>query len=247
MLSKSAARTFFLVGTGACSVAFIGLTVDTFRRIPAQTHAQDISASVVRGKELWESSNCMGCHTLFGEGGYYAPELTRVMERRGPDFVRAMLRDPASMYPGQRQMQDYRLRPEQIEDLVAFLSWAGKVDLNDFPPRPTLMPVSVPGTSATQGVARSDDRPKVFNQLCVACHSLGGQGGAVGPALDGVGDRYDAEYIKRWLHDPAAVKPGAKMPKLPLGEEQILELSAFLSHQKKAQEPAPAGNKETQP
>ena len=176
-----------------------------------------------------------------GEGGYYAPELTLVMERRGPDFVRAMLRDPESMYPGQRRMQNYHFATEQIEDLVAFLSWAGKVDLQGFPPRPTLMPIAVPASNASQGIARADDRPKIFNQLCVACHSLGGQGGKVGPALDDVGDRRDAEYIKRWLRDPFAVKHDSKMPKLPITEGQVQELSAFLAHQTKTKDPGAAG------
>ncbi len=233
MLSKSAARLFFIVGTASCSVVFLGLTVDTFAKIPAQTHQDALTPAVIRGKEVWEAKNCMGCHTLFGEGGYYAPELTRVMERRGPDFVRAMLRDPEKLYPGQRKMQNYHLPEDQIEDLVAFLDWAGKVDLQGFPPRPSLVPMAVPAPNAAQGLARTEDRPKVFNQLCIACHALGGQGGTVGPALDGVGDRRDAEYIKRWLRDPFAVKADSRMPKLPVTEEQIQELSAFLAHQKK--------------
>lgn len=37
MLSKSAARTFFLTGTIGLSVIFLGLTVDTMRRVPDQT------------------------------------------------------------------------------------------------------------------------------------------------------------------------------------------------------------------
>ncbi len=243
MLSKSAARAFFIGGTVVCSLAFLGLTVDTFARIPAQTNQSEITPAVARGKGTWESKNCMGCHTLFGEGGYYAPELTLVIDRRGPDFVRAMLRDPEAMYPGQRRMQNYHFREDEIDDLVAFLSWAGKVDLQGFPARPTLMPMAVPAANASQGVARADDRPKVFNQLCVACHSLGGQGGNVGPALDQVGDRHDADYIKRWLRDPSAVKADSKMPKLPITEGQVQELSAFLAHQTKepavTQEPKP--------
>ena len=43
---------------------------------------------------------------LLGEGAYYAPELTRVYARRGPDFIAAMLRDPEAMYPGQRRSED---------------------------------------------------------------------------------------------------------------------------------------------
>lgn len=225
MLSKKAARAFFLVGTAVCSLAMVGLTIDSFRRIPAQTHADRITPAVARGKDLWDHNNCMGCHTILGEGAYYAPELTRVYRRRGPEFIRAMLRDPAAMYPGQRQMQNYHFNPAQIDDLVAFLQWVDGMDLNGFPPEPTLNQVALPSGA----IAPADDRPQVFNQLCVACHALGGRGGAVGPALDHVGDRLNADYLTRWLHDPQAVKPGTLMPRLPLTEPQIRELVAFLS------------------
>ena len=57
-------------------------------------------------------------------------------------------------------------------------------------------------------------------------------GGLVGPTLDGVGKRLTTEYIAAWLRDPAAVKPGTRMPKLPLTDKDITELSAFLSQQK---------------
>lgn len=225
MLSKKAARAFFLTGTAVCSVAFLALTVDSFQRIPAQTHAERITDSVRRGKDLWDHSNCMGCHTLLGEGAYYAPELTRVYRRRGPEFIRAMLRDPEAMYPNQRRMQNYHFTPAQIDDLVDFLRWIDGMDLNGFPPTPTLNAVA----TAAGGVAPTGDRPQVFNQLCMACHSLGGRGGAVGPALDRVGERLNRDYIVRWLHDPQSIKPRTAMPRLPLSEAQIQELAAFLS------------------
>lgn len=229
MLSKSAAKTFFLVGTGLCSVAFLLLTADTLARVPEQTNEQNLTPAVHRGKDLWEANNCMGCHTLLGEGAYYAPELTRVYERRGPEFIRAMLRDPQSMYPGQRRMQQYDFTEEEIDDLVAFLQWVGEMDLNGFPPAPTLAATAAPSSSSTGPVARDDHRPRVFDQMCVACHALEGRGGTVGPALDGVGDRYDAEWIDRWLHDPPAVKQGTTMPRLPLTDAQIGELTTYLS------------------
>jgi nitric oxide reductase subunit C len=232
MLSKSAARAFFLAGTAVCSVAFIGLTVDTFQRIPAQTHADKITDAVARGKDLWDSSNCMGCHTLLGEGAYYAPELTLVHARRGPQFIAAMLRDPEKMYPGQRKMQNYHFSEPQIADLVAFFEWIGHMDLNGFPPKPNLMQIALPESSQGHAIAESGTRPQIFNQLCIACHTLGGQGGKVGPVLDGVGGRLQADYLERWLRDPLAVKPDSRMPKLPLSDGQIEELVAFLSQQK---------------
>jgi nitric oxide reductase subunit C len=225
MLSKSAARAFFLAGTALCAVAFIGLTIDTFARIPKQTRQDQLTDAVIRGKDLWDRSNCMGCHTLLGEGAYYAPELTKVIERRGPVFVRAMLTDPEAMYPGQRRMWKYDFSERDKDDLIAFFTWIGGMDLNGFPPAPTLGAVATPqGT-----VAVTRDRPQIFSQLCVACHMLGGAGAKVGPALDGVGARLTQAQIRAWLQDPPAVKPGTAMPKLPLTDGQLDELAAFLS------------------
>jgi nitric oxide reductase subunit C len=227
MLSKSAAKAFFLGGTGLFGLVFVGLTWDTFQRIPKQTNAAEITPAVERGKDLWDSNNCMGCHTLFGEGAYYAPELTKVYERRGPIFIRGMLKDPEAMFPGQRRMTNYGFSDAQIDDLVAFLAWAGHVDLNGFPPKPTL------GAPAQRDTgANAVHRPEIFTQLCIACHSLGGSGGTVGPALDGVGTRRDADYLGKWIKDPLAVKADTKMPKFPLTDAQITELVQFLAAQK---------------
>ncbi|MBL7671871.1 MAG: cytochrome c [Bdellovibrionaceae bacterium] len=236
MLSKSQAKAFFLFGTAVCSAAFIGLTIDTFQRIPSQTRQQNMNPEVIRGKHLFEKNNCMGCHTIFGEGAYYAPELTKVFERRGSVFIKAILKDPEAMYPGQRKMVNNNFSEDEISDLTEFLKWIGNVDTNGFPPKPTLnMVASVNSGGAsteTEAVVNRANRPQVFNQLCVACHSLKGQGGSVGPALDGVGSRFDARYLEKWIRDPISVKADSKMPKLPLSEADIAELVAYLSQLK---------------
>jgi nitric oxide reductase subunit C len=69
---------------------------------------------------------------------------------------------------------------------------------------------------------------------CTGCHSIGGKGGAAGaaigaPPLDDVYKRKSKNDIAVWLADPSKVKPGTKMPKLPLTPEQITEISEFLS------------------
>jgi nitric oxide reductase subunit C len=228
MLSKSAAKAFFLGGTAVCTLAFLGLTADTVQRIPAQTHEENLSPEVIRGKDLWDTSNCMGCHTLLGEGAYYAPELTRVYERRGPEFIRLMLRDPQAMYPGQRRMQQYDFTDQEIDDLVAFLEWVNGMDLNGFPPAPTLTSSGAPSAGPASPEAPHDGRPATFSQTCVACHAVGGRGGNVGPALDGVADRFDDAYLRRWLADPNSVRPGTAMPRLPLTDAQLGELVTWL-------------------
>lgn len=229
MLTKSAAKKFFLIGTIVCSGCFVLLTVDTIQRVPKQTRSENITPEVIHGKDLWDHNNCMGCHTIMGEGAYYAPELTKVYERRGEAFIRSMLKDPQAMFPGQRKMQQYNFTEKEIDSLVAFLKWIGEMDLNGFPAKPDLAPAK---PEAHLALGTMNARPAVYDQVCSACHALGGQGGAVGPVLDGVGGRRDHDYFVSWLKDPMAIKADSKMPKLPLTDEQIQDLAAFLSQLK---------------
>ena len=229
MLTKSSAKWFFIIGTSLFSLIFLGLTVDTVRQAPKRTNAQNLTKEVARGKLLWDENNCMGCHTLLGEGAYYAPELTKVYERRGPVWMKAFIRDPEAMFPGRRKMIKYGFNETELDDLVAFFKWIGEMDLNGFPKK-TRMAALVGGANM-DGAGPAGDIPKIYTDLCVACHQLGGVGGTVGPALDGVSQRMDSAAMKIWLNDPQAVKPGTLMPKLGLSPAHIDELTLFLSQQ----------------
>ena len=132
MLSKKQARAFFLGGTLVTFLIFIGLTVYSLSEAQDQSNYKDITEQVVRGKHLWESNNCMGCHTLLGEGGYYAPELTKVIERRGEGYVKALLMSPNPWAPNGRKMVAYGFSEDQATDIIAFLKWIGNIDLNGF-------------------------------------------------------------------------------------------------------------------
>ncbi len=139
MLSKSQARTFFLGGTVVTFAIFLGLSWNSLSNaVPKQTHEENLTEQVVRGKHLWESNNCMGCHTIFGEGAYYAPELTKVIDRRGEPFVKAVLTSKAPWAPNGRKMVAYGFSDNDADDLIAFFKWIGEVDLNGFPPEPDL-------------------------------------------------------------------------------------------------------------
>lgn len=225
MLSKSQARAFFLGGTGVFTLAFLALTYDSHKQVPRLTNEQNLTPKVIAGKEIWEDNNCMGCHTLFGEGAYYAPELTKVVDRRGKEWMRLFLKDPQAMYPGERKMVQYDFTEEQIEEVIAFLEWCGEVDLNGFPADPPLGRVAAP--IVTTG--KTDvPTPELMKTICAACHMVGGQGGNVGPALDLVGTRMEREAMKKWIADPQKIKPGTAMPQIPMTPEQLDEIVDYL-------------------
>ena len=132
MLSKKQARAFFLGGTLVTFLVFIGLTIYSFGSAQDQSNYGEITEQVVRGKNLWEQNNCMGCHTILGEGAYDAPELTKVVERRGEGYIKAVLMSPVPWSPNGRKMVAYGMTDQEAQDMVAFFEWIGKIDLNGF-------------------------------------------------------------------------------------------------------------------
>ncbi|MFV0416074.1 MAG: c-type cytochrome [Chthoniobacterales bacterium] len=239
MLTKSQARAFFLGGTLLFSVIFLALTFDTHRKVPAQTNDDQITEDVIAGKAIWEENNCMGCHTLFGEGAYYAPELTKTVERRGEPWLRVFLKDPQKMYPGRRKMVQYDFTEEELDQIIAFLDWCGKVDLNGFPADPPLRAkIETTKAAAVTPVELLPSPPPsiMVTAACTGCHSVAGEGGAAGaaigaPALDGVYLKKSREELREWIEDPQGVKPGTAMPDLVpsvVSEEQLDEIVDYL-------------------
>lgn len=215
-MNKRQARLFAIGSTVVAALIFIGLTVDSHRQFPKLTNAQNLTPAVLHGKNVWHKNNCINCHTLFGEGAYYAPDLTKIAQLRGAAYLQAYLRDPSKFYDEQRHR---RLMPKQdmteteIADLVAFLDWVSKVDNNGWPPRPLLVTGAGIATAAMASAAQaavlaSSSLPPgasagtakdpialgqaVFRSAtpsCNACHSLLPGADQAGPSLAGVATR----------------------------------------------------------
>lgn len=132
MLSKKQARAFFLGGTVVTFLIFIMLTIYSLSSAQDQSNLEDLTAEAVRGKQLWEKNNCMGCHTILGEGAYYAPELTKVVERRGDAYIKAALMSKTPWQVSGRKMVAYQMTEQEANEMVAFFKWIGNIDLNGF-------------------------------------------------------------------------------------------------------------------
>ena len=137
--TKSAARNIYYGGSIFFLLLFFGLTLDTLSVLPERDHRENITESVARGKLLWEDNNCVGCHSLMGEGAYYAPELANVYDRRGGEegfkgFMQSWMAMQPLQVPNRRKMPQFNLTEQEVDDLSEFLKWTSKVNDADWPP-----------------------------------------------------------------------------------------------------------------
>jgi mono/diheme cytochrome c family protein len=68
---------------------------------------------------------------------------------------------------------------------------------------------------------------------CLSCHKLHGVGSTVGPALDSIGTKRDAEWMARWIKNPFTIKYNSRMPAFVyLPDDQIRIIAEYLSRQR---------------
>jgi len=140
-ITKSMARNIYFGGGLFALLVFAGLTLDTVHQIPKLSNDDKITESVAAGKSLWEKNDCVGCHTILGEGAYYAPELGNVFDRRGAGDEEAfkgymigwMAAQPLNE-PGRRKMPQFNLSEEEVNNISDFLIWTSRVHDNEWPP-----------------------------------------------------------------------------------------------------------------
>ena len=137
--TKEMARNIFYGGSLFFILVFVGLVFHSERVIPERTNQAAMTDAVVRGKHVWETNQCIGCHSLLGEGAYFAPELGNVDQRRGGDasgaiFIQAWMKAQPTGTPGRRQMPNFNLSEQQLDDLVEFLKWTNGINTEKWPP-----------------------------------------------------------------------------------------------------------------
>ena len=169
------------------------------------------------GKQLFETSGCRGCHKLGGTGGNIGPELDRVGARRSPDWLKQHFLSPAAVTPGSA-MPPQKFGQTDLEAVVLFMLSQTGAELPAFYASMKVIP------SAFEG------RRLFESKGCLGCHSVAGQGGKVGPALDDVSLRRTPDWMMQHFRDPQTVSPGTVMPRFGFTEAEARGLTEFLLH-----------------
>lgn len=242
MIRLQLALGIIITIVGLLVVAWVGVNEDANL---AERDRMFLARRIERGAELFER-NCYTCHGINAQGvPGLGPALNsrKMLEERvkevgwpgslhsylvrtiaggritstRPEYRGAKATDPNSMVmPPWSEEYGGPLRPADIEDIAYFLE-----NFEEFPPE-LLEKIATPtpvGPPSEEEIAA-----RLFAQYgCNGCHALSSVGatGAVGPALDGIGQRA-AERIA----DPAYT--GSATTAEEYIRESILNPSAFL-------------------
>lgn len=246
---------FFAFSLVAAAVLMVVLLLVTAAgRAPVQVAPAQIvrTDDAMSGFGIWRAQGCAGCHSLYGLGGGYAPDLSKIYEQRGDQYLREFMVNPAAFHPDQRVMPRFGLTVSETDSLITFLRWMSQQP--DWSPRPILVsgrgavliaaetPQSAAPTLPDDPAARGRywfSRPPA---ICSTCHSLEPDVVIVGPSLAGVATRAGARvpgqsaeaYLRTSiLHPGEFIVPGFEnVMAQNLGEiltfDQINEIIAFL-------------------
>lgn len=219
-MSNKAARNLFIFGSLFFFVIFLGLTVDTMKQVDKR--APEITEQVDAGKKVWQKYDCIGCHTILGNGSYFAPDMTKVVERKPKGYLKQFLMDPKAVN-AKAAMPTLGLSSDEADNLLAFLDWISKVDTNNWPPKPILAAAAgAGGRELTKG-------QQLYQTYgCSACHMINGIGGTTGPELTQVGSRRDREWLIGHFKAPRKFVPNSAMPVIAASDAELEQLTAYM-------------------
>ena len=110
---------------------------------------EEAAALLHKGKLAQQAKNCMDCHTLLGNGAYYAPDLTKAWldpawqdggtmqamtgKNSKEEAMVAFLMNPDKYPTHERMMPNLGITHDEAVALVAFLKHMSSIDTNGFP------------------------------------------------------------------------------------------------------------------
>ncbi|MBI3879183.1 MAG: c-type cytochrome [Verrucomicrobia bacterium] len=176
-----------------------------------------------RGRELVEELNCTACHQPANKllGGRRGPELSRVGDRATAAWIFQWLENP-------RHFRTNAVMPTVLTNAQDRADAAGY-----------LASLKSPKPAAPAEGARAESGKELFGKVgCVACHGDGGF------SLTGLGSKFSAGELARYLANPLAVDPSGRMPNLALSASEAESLAAHLVQSRNAdfEKAPPEGN-----
>lgn len=173
---------------------------------------------------LMQDLRCLSCHSINGNGGDMAPDLSLEGSAVQQAWLEDFLKNPNTLRPALiRRMPKFNLHPAEIKTLSDYILSAYQAAGID---SQVIDPHALNADAAARG------KQLFYSKYgCQSCHIVDYKTdkGYIGPALASVGNRLTPPWMYRWLLDPKALRPGTMMPNLKIKDDEARDLTAFLT------------------
>jgi len=175
--------------------------------------------------DLYLPLRCGNCHDVDPKGINAPPSLYGAGDRYQRAWVVKYVQAPSRRRYEDKdvrptiRMPDYQLTPAAAEKLGAFLSGETGED--------SLLHPAVDWTVRdTAMIAQGRELYQKYE--CNSCHQIQGEGGEIGPALDGVGSRLKPDWMYTFVGDARRLIPDTPMKDFDLWESEREALTYYL-------------------
>ncbi len=201
----------------------------------AQCHTEANFAGtphVNRGRQLFYSMNCYGCHKIEGMSeGTLGPELSEAGKKFKIDYLWESIVEPRAN-SAVSFMPKFNVPEEDVKALVIFLKSRRGVNfaetsLDRYKAQVEKIAVVVPpGTGEAKGKQLLTDR------ACTACHKLGDRDGGIAPDLSFEGLVRDEAWLMDHFQNPKSRMPDSIMPAFRFPADDFQQLTTYLASMK---------------
>jgi mono/diheme cytochrome c family protein len=210
----------------AITTALLAQTERAFTQPPsmrvAAVQQTDYHAAGHAGR-LMHELRCLTCHSINGNGGDMAPDLSWEGTAVQREWLVQFLKNPETLRPALiRRMPRFNLSESEINEISDYMMTVYQT--------PAFERDSFP--SQELNPARLEQGRQLFYSkfACQSCHiaDYSKDKGYIGPALAGTGKRFNAAWVYHWLKDPQSLRPGTIEPNQHMTDDEATALTVFL-------------------
>lgn len=185
-------------------ISVVALTAAAWNDRPRRPAPTQWTVRELAGATFAANRNCAQCHSA----GRMAEPLGALTVRRPVAWLQNHFADPEVIAPGVRPLPPANER--EGDALISFVKRGG-------------VPPEVPRETRNASV--------LLARHCLSCHVMDGDGGSDGPDLTLIGRKHTADWLRRWIARPTAIRSDADMPAFEdkLSESDLADLARHLA------------------
>jgi ubiquinol-cytochrome c reductase cytochrome b subunit len=222
-LARVRQRTLAMGVVVLAGLGWAGLTAAAIRSTPPQTAASmidfsgptqwmQLTPSQLTGVGYYREQNCGQCHNVTGGTPKQGPNLEGTSRRHDNAWLVAHFKQP-SRAGSAAPAATMHLTDAQLKDLTALMKAMipQNADVIDSAPE-----FAVAGATLYQ------------KNFCGSCHSVNGEGGKIGPSLNGLATRRTEAWVVEHFENPRKMSPGTPMPAYPFARPDMQNEVSYL-------------------